>query len=88
MAFTGALKRKGIPISTGGRGCASDNVSMEGLWRSVKHEDVHLNGYATMGELLIGLMNYFVLYNGERPHQVLGNQTQMRCMQTGQAVVP
>jgi hypothetical protein len=33
-------------------------------------------------------MKYFVLYNGERPHQVLGNQTHMRCMQTGQAVVP
>jgi putative transposase len=64
VAFTGALKRKGIPISMGGRGCASDNVSMEGLWRSAKHEDVHLNGYATMGELLIGLMNYFVSYNG------------------------
>jgi len=45
------------------------------LWRSVKHEDVYLNGYATMGELLVGLSKYFVFYNGERPHQALKNQT-------------
>ena len=42
---------------------------------SVKHEDVYLNGYATMGELLIGLTKYFAFYNGQRPHQALGNQT-------------
>lgn len=35
----------------------------------------HINGYATMGELLIGLTNCFVFYNGHRPHQALGNQT-------------
>lgn len=40
-----------------------------------KHEDVYLNGYATMGELLIGLTKYFVFYNGERPHLALGNRT-------------
>ena len=28
-----------------------------------------------MGELLIGLTKYFAFYNGERPHQALGNQT-------------
>jgi putative transposase len=36
---------------------------------------VYLNGYTIMGELLIGLTKYFVFYNGERPHQALGNQT-------------
>ena len=48
---------------------------MERLWRSVKHEDVYLNGYATMGQLLIGLTKYFAFYNDERPQQTLGNQT-------------
>lgn len=48
---------------------------MERLWRSIKHEDVYLKGYATMGELLIGLTQYFAFYNGERPHQALENQT-------------
>jgi putative transposase len=36
---------------------------------------VCLNGYATMGELRIGLTKYFAFYNGERPHQALGNKT-------------
>jgi putative transposase len=45
------------------------------LWRSVKHEDVYLKGYATMGELTLGLTQYFAFYNGERPHQSLGNRT-------------
>jgi putative transposase len=34
-----------------------------------------LNGYATMGEFLLSLSKYFVLYNGDRPHQALGNKT-------------
>jgi putative transposase len=33
------------------------------------------NGYATVGELLVGLSKYFVFYNGERPHQALKNLT-------------
>ena len=35
---------------------------------------MYLNGYATMGELMVGLAKYFVFYNGERPHQSLGNK--------------
>ena len=74
-AFTGVLKREGITISMDGRGRAFDNIFVERLWRSVKHEDVYLNGYATMGELLVGLTKYFIFYNGERPHQALKNKT-------------
>lgn len=74
-AFTGVLKREGVTISMDGRGRAFDNIFVERLWRSVKHEDVYLNGYATMEELLLGLTKYFVFYNGERPHQALGDRT-------------
>lgn len=74
-AFTGVLKREEITISMDGRGRAFDNIFVERLWRNVKYEDVYLNGYATMGELMIGLAKYFILYNGERPHQSLGNKT-------------
>ena len=42
-----------------GRGRAFDNIFVERLWRSVKHEEMYLKGYATMGELLIGLTKYF-----------------------------
>ena len=73
--FTGALKREGIATAKADRGRAYDNIFVERLWRSVKHEDVYLNGYATMGELLIGLTKYFAFYNTERPHQSLGHKT-------------
>lgn len=74
-AFTEVLKREGVVISMDGRGRAFDNIFVERLWRSVKHEDVYLKGYATMGELMVGLTEYFVFYNGERPHQSLANST-------------
>jgi putative transposase len=74
-AFTAVLKRENIKISMDGRGRAFDNIFVERLWRSVKHEDVYLNGYAKMNELLLGLTNYFTFYNAKRPHQALANQT-------------
>jgi putative transposase len=74
-AFTGVLKREGIAISMDGRGRAFDNIFVERLWRNVKHEDVYLKGYATMIELTVGLAEYFTFYNGERPHQSLGQKT-------------
>ena len=46
---------------------------MERLWRSVKYEDIYLKGYSTLGELFVGLTQYFAFYNNERPHQGLGN---------------
>lgn len=74
-AFTSVLQREGIVISMDGRGRAFDNIFVERLWRSVKHEDVYLKGYATMGELMIGLTEYFAFYNIQRPHQSLGQIT-------------
>jgi putative transposase len=58
-AFTGVLKREEIAISMDGRGRALDNIFVERLWRSIKHEDVYLKGYATMGELTLGQTQYF-----------------------------
>ena len=75
QAFTGVLKREEIVISMDGRGRVFDNIFVERLWRNVKYEEVYLKGYATMGELLVGLTGYFALYNGARPHQALGYQT-------------
>ena len=36
---------------------------------------MYLKGYATVGELMLGLSEYFTLYNAERPHQALQNKT-------------
>ena len=58
-----------------GRGRAFDNIFVERLWRSVKHEDIYLKDYISMGELRFGLMEYFTFYNAERPHQSLGQKT-------------
>ena len=77
------LEREGIVISMDGRGRVFDNIFVERLWRNVKYEDVYLKGYATMGELMVGLAEYFAFYNGERPHQSLGNETPDVVYRTG-----
>ena len=77
MKFTGVLKREGCRISMDGRGRALDNIFVERLWRSVKYEDIYIKGYRSMSELSAGLGTYFTFYNGERPHQSLGNRTPM-----------
>ena len=70
-AFTGVLKDHDIAISMDGRGRALDNVFIERLWRSVKYEDIYLQGYQTIPELILGLTRYFAFYNEERAHQSL-----------------
>ncbi len=82
-AFTDVLSREGVVISMDGRGRVFDNIFVERLWRNVKHEDVYLKGYATTGELTHGLTEYFAFYNGERPHQSLGDQTPQMVHRTG-----
>jgi putative transposase len=82
-AFTTVLKRESVTISMDGRGRAFDNIFVERLWRNVKHEDVYLNGYANMGELMVGLAAYMNFYNDERVHQALGYATPDQVYRTG-----
>ncbi len=74
-AFTDVLLGQGITISMDGRGRVFDNIFVERLWRNVKYEDVYLKGYDSMVDLHKGLGEYFMFYNGERPHQALGQET-------------
>ena len=83
-AFTGLLKASEVKISMDGQGRAFDNIFVERLWRTVKYEDVYLRGYASLGELTVGLADYFQFYNDERPHQSLGNQTPDEVYQSSQ----
>ena len=46
--FTNVLKQHGIQISMDGRGRWIDNVMIERLWRTVKYEEVYLEGYANV----------------------------------------
>ena len=57
LAFTSVLKQANILISMDGRGRAFDNIFVERLWRNVKHEDVYLKGYVSMGDLRRGWRN-------------------------------
>jgi transposase-like protein len=54
-AFTEVLKRREIKISMDGRGGWMDNVFVERLWRSLKHEDIYLKGYADGREARAGI---------------------------------
>lgn len=73
--WTGRLEGLGIAVSMDGKGRWMDNLFIERLWRSVKYEDIYLKGYATVGELEIGVGHWIERYNTWRPHQALGNQT-------------
>jgi putative transposase len=73
--FTGRLESAGVAVSMDGRGRALDNVFVERLWRSVKYEDIYIQGYDTVPELHRGLARYFAFYNHERPHQSLHYRT-------------
>ena len=68
-----------------GRGRWMDNVFIERLWRSLKHEDVYLKGYADGRELHEGLGDWIALYNNRRPHQALSHRTPMAVWRNGAA---
>jgi putative transposase len=74
-AYTGRLESAGVAVSMDGRGRALDNVFVERLWRSVKYEDIYIQGYDTVPGLHRGLARYFAFYNDERPHQSLDYRT-------------
>ena len=82
-AFTGVLTAAGIRISMDGRGRWMDNVFIERLWRSLKHEDVYLKGYADGHEAKAGIAEWIGFYNTRRPHQALRNRTPMAVWREG-----
>ena len=80
VAFTGTLVTAGIRISMDGRGRWMDNVSIERLWRSLKHEDIYLKGYTRRTP---ELLCWITFYNRQRPHQALGYRTPMAVWREG-----
>lgn len=74
-AFTGLLLKNDIQISMDGKGRAMDNIFVERLWRSVKYENIYLNGYSSIPEVGNGLEAYFDFYNYRRLHQSLKYRT-------------
>lgn len=74
-SFTQILQDHGIRISMDGRGRWRDNVHIERLWRTVKYEDIYLQGYENLRALKRGLASYFDFYNRYRFHQNLDYET-------------
>jgi len=73
--FTSVLAGHGVQISMDGRGRWLDNVFIERLWRSVKHEEVYLKAYDDLTEARRELGAYFDFYNHRRRHQGLADKT-------------
>jgi putative transposase len=69
------LLKAGIAIRMDGTGRWIDNVFIERLWRSLKHEQVYLRAYESIPEARRHIGAYFDLYNRRRPHQSLDNRT-------------
>ena len=76
-AFTERLLKSGVTISMDGRGRWRDNVIVERLWRSVKHECLYLTELETGHALKQILGEWFRFYNEERPHSGIGNRKPM-----------
>jgi putative transposase len=73
--FTGVLNQAGIAISMDGKGSWRDDVFVERLWRSIKHEEVYLRAYDTVSEARASIGRYLTFYNGRRPHSSLDRRT-------------
>jgi putative transposase len=74
-AFLQPLRDEGVRISMDGRGRWADNVIVERLWRTVKHEDIYVRCYENPRQLREGLDRFFRYYNEQRPHETLGYHT-------------
>jgi putative transposase len=68
------LKVEDIRISMDGKGRFIDNIFIERLWRSVKHDYVYLHPASNGVELYQGLKEYFRYYNYELHHQGIGRR--------------
>ena len=73
--FIQMLRDHGIEISMDGRGRCHDNIFVERLWWTVKHEWVYLRPAANGIDQKRSLGEFFDWYNLQRPHQALGWRT-------------
>lgn len=73
--WTQTLLDAGVKISMDGKGRWVDNVFVERLWRSLKHECVYLNAFDSVREAITGIGIWMDYYNQERPHSSLGDLT-------------
>jgi len=73
--WTEYVENAGIRISMDGKGRAIDNIFIERLWRTVKHDYVYLHPAINGSELYWGLKDFFLYYNTRKTHQGIGRVT-------------
>ena len=73
--FTSTLKASGVAISMDGRGRCQDNIFIERLWWTFKHQYLYLHSFDTAAALRCGLKQWVEYYNAERSHQSLDAMT-------------
>lgn len=73
--FTRPLLALGVRLSMDGKGRCLDNVFVERLWRSLKHEEVYLKRYESMVDAHAQIGAYLDFYNDRRPHSAHGHAT-------------
>jgi len=75
LAFTGIQKAHGIQISRDGTCYWRDNVFVERLCKSIKHEEVYRHASETVSAAQQGVDRYLTCYNQHRPHRALDGKT-------------
>ncbi len=73
--FTKVLKDNQVAISMDGRGRCQDNIFIERLWWTLKHQYIYLHSFDTGKALRRGLAQWVVYYNSERGHSSLDDKT-------------
>ena len=67
--YTAFLQEEAIRQSMDGKARWVDNVIIERWFRSLKCDNIYINEYQTPRALRLGIAQYIVEYNTERPHQ-------------------
>lgn len=75
VEWLSAVESAGAQVSRDGRSRWVDNVLIERLWRSVKHEGILLFEYQTIPELEALLAKWIERYNTWRPHTANEDKT-------------
>jgi len=74
-AFTKMLEDNHVAISMDGRGRCQDNIFVERLWWTLKHQHIYLHSFDTSKSLRRGLGGWIRYYNYERGLSSLDNRT-------------
>jgi len=73
--FISVLESNHVAISMDGRGRCIDNIFVERLWWTLKHQYIYLNSFDTGKTLRQGLNRWIRYYNQERGHSSLDDKT-------------